>query len=61
VFNSVPERGKAPVCSLLLPRTLQSWDSFSLRHLGHLSRDSIKTRCNSIDEPIFSDVMTGMT
>jgi len=34
---------------------------FSLRHLGHLSPNSIKTRRNSIHWPMFSDIMTELT
>jgi len=34
---------------------------FSLRHLGHLSHNNIKTRRNSTHYPTFSDIMTELT
>jgi len=34
---------------------------FSLRHFGHLSQSSIKTRRNTVHQPIFSDIPTEMT
>jgi len=34
---------------------------FLLRHFGHLSRDSIKTRCGSFHQTTFLDIMTELT
>jgi len=33
----------------------------SLRHFDHLSHKNIKTRCNSIHLPAFTDLMTEVT
>jgi len=53
--------GRCCRIALLGNNSLSYWStllSFSLRHLGHLSRNSIKTRRNSIHQSTFSEIMT---
>jgi len=55
----VVEGLKSTSCDLALPDSaVCSWLFFFLRHFGHLSHNSIKTRRNSIHKPTFSNVMS---